>query len=136
MGPVKPDVDLAQAITADAVYVQAVSLINEKRYEEAIAQLDNALWAAGPHPDILTYLGFANRKLHKYDVAEGYYQAALSIAPKHRGALEYYGELKLERGNVAGAKAHLAQLETICGFGCHEADELRRWIKEAATSAG
>jgi tetratricopeptide (TPR) repeat protein len=136
LGPVKPDVDLAQAISADADYVQAVSLINEKRYEEAIAQLDNALWAAGPHPDILTYLGFANRKLHKYDVAEGYYQAALSIAPKHRGALEYYGELKLERGNVAGAKAHLAQLETICGFGCHEADELRRWIKEAGSSAG
>lgn len=136
MGPVAPDVVLAKALTADAIYVQAVSLINEKRYEEAIAQLDNALWAAGPHPDILTYLGFANRKLHKYDVAEGYYQAALSIAPKHRGALEYYGELKLERGNVAGAKAHLAQLETICGFGCHEADELRRWIKEAATSAG
>ncbi len=53
----------------DAIYVQAVGLINEKRYEEAIAQLDN-VWAAGRTPDILTYLGFANRKLHKYDVAE------------------------------------------------------------------
>ncbi|MVZ96512.1 tetratricopeptide repeat protein [Sphingorhabdus sp. IMCC26285] len=135
MGPVQPDIVLAQAIAADATYVQAVALINEKRYVEAIAELDKALWAAGPHPDILTYLGFANRKLHNYEEAEGYYQAALSIAPKHRGAIEYYGELKLERGNVVGAKAHLAQLETICGYGCHEADELRRWIKEAATSA-
>lgn len=135
LGPVKPDMELAQAMSADATYVQAVALINEKRYVEAIAELDKALWAAGPHPDILTYLGFANRKLHNYDEAEGYYQAALTIAPKHRGAIEYYGELKLERGNVTGAKAHLAQLETICGYGCHEADELRRWIKEAATSA-
>jgi tetratricopeptide (TPR) repeat protein len=135
LGPVKPDIHLAQAMSADATYVQAVALINEKRYVEAIAELDKALWAAGPHPDILTYLGFANRKLRKFDTAESYYQAALTIAPQHRGAIEYYGELKLEQGNVSGAKAHLAKLETLCGFGCHEADELRRWIKEAAISA-
>ena len=133
--PVTPNIRLAAAISADASFVTAVSLINEKRYDEAIAKLDGALWAAGPHPDILTYLGFANRKLKNYDAAEGYYQAALAIAPEHRGALEYYGELKLERGNVAGAKAHLARLESICGFGCSEADELRRWISEAKTSA-
>jgi tetratricopeptide (TPR) repeat protein len=130
-----PDIKLAEAKAADGTYVTAVSLINEKRYEEAITFLNDSRWAAGPHPDILTYLGFANRKLGRYDVAEGYYQAALGISPTHRGALEYYGELKLERGNVAGAKAHLAKLEAICGFGCNEADELRRWITEKAPSA-
>jgi tetratricopeptide (TPR) repeat protein len=130
-----PEIKLAEAKAADETYVTAVSLINEKRYDEAISYLQDARWAAGPHPDILTYLGFANRKLKRYDVAEGYYQAALAISPTHRGALEYYGELKLERGNVAGAKAHLAKLEAICGFGCNEADELRRWIKEKAPSA-
>ncbi len=135
LAPVAPDIRLAAAKSADAVYVSAVSLINEKRYEEAITQLDGALWAAGPHPDILTYLGFANRKLRKYDAAESYYQAALAIAPEHLGALEYYGELKLERGNVAGAKQHLAKLETLCSFGCYEADELRRWITEKVPSA-
>jgi tetratricopeptide (TPR) repeat protein len=130
-----PDIQLAEAKAADETYVTAVSLINEKRYEEAIAYLNDARWAAGPHPDILTYLGFANRKLGRYDVAEGYYQSALNISPTHRGALEYYGELKLDRGNVAGAKAHLAKLEAICSFGCSEADELRRWISEKAPSA-
>jgi tetratricopeptide (TPR) repeat protein len=130
-----PDLQLTDAKVADEIYVTAVSLINEKRYEEAIAYLQDARWAAGPHPDILTYLGFANRKLKRYVLAEDYYQAALAIAPQHRGALEYYGELKLERGNVAGAKAHLAKLEAICGFGCNEADELRRWISEKAPSA-
>ena len=130
-----PDIKLSEAKAADETYVAAVSLINEKRYEEAIAYLNDARWAAGPHPDILTYLGFANRKLKRFDVAEGYYQAALDIFPEHRGALEYYGELKLERGNVAGAKANLAKLEAICGFGCNEADELRRWIAEKAPSA-
>jgi tetratricopeptide (TPR) repeat protein len=129
-----PDVKLAEAKAADETYVTAVSLINEKRYDEAIAYLNDASWAAGPHPDILTYLGFANRKLGRYEMAEGYYQAALDIFPEHRGALEYYGELKLERGNVAGAKAHLAKLEAICGFGCNEADELRRLISEKLLS--
>lgn len=132
---VEPEVQLASADTLDATYVAAVGLINEHRYEAAIAKLDAALWAAGPHPDVLTYLGFANRKLKNYDVAETYYRDALAIAPAHRGALEYYGELKLERGDVAGAKAHLAKLEAICGFGCHEVDELRRWIAAGRSSA-
>ena len=35
-----------------------------------------ALWTAGPHPDVLTYLGFANRKLKHYDAAEAYYREA------------------------------------------------------------
>ncbi len=131
---VEPEVRLASAESLDATYVAAVSLINEHRYDAAIAKLDEALWAAGPHPDVLTYLGFANRKLKRYDRAEAYYRAALGIAPTHRGALEYYGELKLERGDVAGAKANLAKLEGICGFGCHEADELRRWIEERRAS--
>lgn len=132
---IEPEVRLAEAETLDTTYVAAVGLINEHRYEAAIAKLDAALWAAGPHPDVLTYLGFANRKLKRYDAAEAYYREALAIAPAHRGALEYYGELKLERGDVAGARAHLAKLEAICGFGCHEVDELRRWIAAGRASA-
>lgn len=132
---VEPEVRLASAETLDATYVAAVGLINEHRYEAAIAKLDAALWAAGPHPDVLTYLGFANRKMKRYDAAEAYYREALAIAPAHRGALEYYGELKLERGDFVGAKAHLAKLETICGFGCHEVDELKRWIAAGRSSA-
>lgn len=132
---VQPEVRLASAEALDATYVAAVGLINEHRYDAAIVLLDQALWTAGPHPDLLTYLGFANRKLGRYDQAEGYYRAALGIAPAHRGALEYYGELKLERGDLAGAKAHLAKLEAICGFGCHEVDELGRWIAEGRSSA-
>jgi tetratricopeptide (TPR) repeat protein len=132
---VEPEVRLAAAETLDATYVAAVGLINEHRYEAAIAKLDGALWAAGPHPDVLTYLGFANRKLKRYDAAEAYYREALAIAPSHRGALEYFGELKLERGDLAGARAHLAKLEAICGFGCHEVDELKRWIAAGRSSA-
>jgi len=116
------------AAAGDQAYVQAVGLINEKRYDEALASLDAARAAFGPHPDILTYQGYAWRKKGRFDRAEGYYQQALAIAPNHRGATEYYGELKVERGDQAGAKQMLAKLDRICAYGCAEAEELRRWI--------
>lgn len=119
----------------DRDYVSAVSLVNEGKYQPAVDTLERAVWRAGPHPDLLTYLGFANRKLKRFDVARGWYQEALAVAPTHRGALEYFGELKLETGDAAGAQAHLARLDRLCGFGCQQADELRRWIREAHQSA-
>ncbi len=112
----------------DRAYVTAVSLINEARYDEALTALDSARDALGPHPDILTYQGYTWRKKGQFDRAEGYYQQALAIAPEHRGATEYYGELKVERGDLAGARAMLARLDAICAYGCAEAEELRRWV--------
>lgn len=120
---------------ADTTYVLAVGLINEGRYGEAIGKLEAGLWSKGPDPDLITYLGFANRKLKRYEAARGWYETALAIAPNHLGAIEYYGELKLETGDVAGARAHLARLDTLCGFGCQQADELRLWLRGRAPSA-
>ena len=112
----------------DAAYVQAVSLINEHRYDDALASLARAEAAFGPHPDIITYQGYAWRKKGDFARAEVFYRQALAIAPDHRGATEYYGELKVERGDMVGARRLLARLDTICAFGCAEAEELRRWI--------
>jgi Flp pilus assembly protein TadD len=122
---------LLQANSGDAAYSAAVALINNGDYGMALVSLDKAALAFGPHPDILTYQGFANRKLGRFETAEGYYSRALAIAPDHLGAWEYYGELKVERGDMNGAKEHLAKLESLCSFGCYEADELRRWIDTA-----
>lgn len=116
------------AEAGDAAYLQAVGLINEKRYDAALTALEAARAAFGPHPDILTYQGYAWRKKGEFDRAEAYYRQALAVAPDHRGATEYYGELKVERGDLPGARAMLARLDRICAFGCAEAEELRRWI--------
>ena len=124
----QPPLLFASTAGGDHAYLDAVGLINEHRYPEAIASLERAKAAFGAHPDILTYLGFANRKLHRYDLAEHYYRQALAAEPKHKQATEYYGELMVERGNMTEAKALLAKLDSICTFGCFEADELRQWI--------
>jgi tetratricopeptide (TPR) repeat protein len=120
----------ASTQSGDTAYLEAVRLINEHRYQDALVSLEKARAVFGAHPDILTYIGFANRKLGRFDVARNYYLQALAVAPQHKGATEYYGELLVERGNMAGAKAILARLDKICTFGCAEADELRLWIKD------
>ena len=124
--PVLPQALSRQA--GDLVYGEAVGLINEHRYDAALAALRKAGLAFGPHPDVLTYLGFTYRKLGDRDRAQAFYRQALEIAPDHRGVLEYFGELKVERGDFAGARANLARLDQVCRFGCYEAEELRRWI--------
>ena len=123
-----PSLLLVDPAHGDRSYVQAVRLINEGRYQDALAALKTAQQAFGPHPDVLTYVGYTYRKLHQYDTAEAYYRKALAIAPNHVGATEYYGELMVLRGDMAGARRMLAKLETVCNFGCVETEDLRRWI--------
>lgn len=119
---------MASSRFGDSQYIAAVALINERRYAAAITALEASQQVFGAHPDILTYLGFANRKLGRFDIAESYYRAALAVAPGHRGATEYFGELMVERRDLAGARRMLAVLDEQCRFGCTEAEELRAWI--------
>ena len=118
----------------DAAYLDAVRLINIGSYDEALAQLRDAEAVFGPHPDVLTYIGFANRKAGNYEQATRFYSAALALQPEHIGANEYLGEYYVELGDMKAAHAQLAKLEDICDFGCAEADELRRWIETAEQS--
>jgi Flp pilus assembly protein TadD len=133
-GSAKPSASLTAPMlfagpkAGDAAYSKAVALINEHRYDAALATLGEAQAVFGPHPDILTYEGYAWRKKGDWTRAESYYRQALAIAPKHRGATEYYGELKVERGDLPGARKMLASLDAICAYGCAEAEELRLWI--------
>ena len=119
----------------DGAYVRAVSLINEQRWDEALASLDKAETALGPHPDILTYKGYVWRRKGDWARAEDFYQQALALDPSHRGATEYYGELKVLKGDMSGARAMLARLDATCTYGCAEAVELKLWIDHGGDPA-
>ena len=125
----------AGAAAGDVAYSTAVSLINQHRYDDALAELQRAQAVFGPHPDILTYQGYVWRHKGDWARAEDYYRQALAIAPDHRGATEYYGELKVLKGDMAGARAMLAKLDGVCTFGCAEAEELRLWIDHGGDPA-
>lgn len=121
-------------VKVDTDYTKAVALIKAKQYRQALPLLQKAAGKDAKNADIQNYLGYANRKLKNMKTALKYYQAALKINPKHRGANEYLGELYLETGQLAKAEQRLKVLDDACFFGCEEYTELKEKI--AAYKAG
>ena len=87
-------------------------------------------------------LGFSYRKSGNLDEAAKHYDKALGLDPKHKGALEYQGELFLMLGDKGAAEENLEKLDKICWLGCEELDELRTairkfspWLNETGATA-
>ena len=112
-------------------YYKAVKLINKKSYEAAIDNLLKAEKTNKKDADIYNYLGFSYRKMGNLDKAAQYYDKALKISPKHKGALEYQGELFLQLGRLADAKQNLEEIQRICWLPCDEEKQLKEAIKLA-----
>ncbi len=98
-------------------YRAAYALIYDKAdYEAGIAAL-RALGYDG-HPDVATLLGYASRKLGRYDDAKAWYERALAADPNHAATWSYYGMWQAEQGNVLKAKEDLKKVRLICGTDC------------------
>lgn len=109
---------------------QARASIKADRYDQAIQQLQAANETSSA--DWNNLLGYSLRKKQPPDLvgAEKYYQAALKIDPEHRGALEYYGKLKLINNDLPGAESLLARLDKACTFGCEQYSDLKEAIQK------
>jgi Flp pilus assembly protein TadD len=118
-------------IKSDPVWLtEARASIKAEKYNQAIQQLQAA--NEKNSADWNNLLAYSLRKKQPSDLAgaEKYYQAALKIDPEHRGALEYYGELKLINNDLPGAEALLARLNKACTFGCEEYSDLKAAIQK------
>ncbi|NRF70233.1 tetratricopeptide repeat protein [Aquincola sp. S2] len=75
-------------------------------------------------------MGYSMRKAKSpdYPAAERYYNEALRIDPKHRGALEYSGELYLVLGDLPKAEERLSALDKACFLPCDEHKELKKAV--------
>ncbi len=75
-------------------------------------------------------MGYSLRKGPAPDVAaaEKFYNEALRLDPKHRGALEYSGELYLMTGDLAKAEERLATLDKVCRLPCEEYTDLKQAV--------
>lgn len=111
-------------------YGKAVTLIKAGKYQSAIPLLEKAAAKDPKNADVQNYLGYSHRKLKRFDVALKHYHAALRIAPKHRGANEYLGELYLQTGKLAKAEERLEVLDSACFLGCEEYSELKKAIAD------
>jgi len=113
-------------------YHAAYALIYDKDdYQDGITALraldhDN-------NADVATLLGYANRKLGRYDDAKYWYDKALAADPKHALTWSYYGMWHAEQGNVLKAKDDLEQVRLICGTECKEYVALKEVIDGSRT---
>ncbi len=131
-----PSSDPPQSAPANPDYAKAAELIEVQKFAEALPLLRKAEAAAPDSADVHNYLGYALRNLKQYDAALKHYGIALRIAPKHRGANEYLGELYLVLGDLAKAEERLAVLDKACLFGCEEYTELKDAIAAYKAKAG
>ncbi|SNX27692.1 Tetratricopeptide repeat-containing protein [Polynucleobacter meluiroseus] len=122
--------DTAPIASDPAWLTEARASIKAEKYDQAIKQLQSANDTSSA--DWNNLLGYSLRKKRPPDLAgaEKYYEAALKIDPNHRGALEYYGMLKLINNDLPGAEALLARLKKVCTFGCEEYSDLKEAVQK------
>jgi tetratricopeptide (TPR) repeat protein len=82
-------------------YVGGIAVLRAMGYD------DNA--------DVATLIGYASRKLGRYDDAKYWYDKALAADPNHALTWSYYGMWQAEQGNLLKAKDDLEKVHMICG---------------------
>jgi tetratricopeptide (TPR) repeat protein len=109
-------------MTDDQIYYSGYWLARTGQYAEAIEILNKA---AVKNERILTYIGFATRKLGDHDAAMELYSRALAMNPNYTVARAYMGEAYIAKGKIAMAREQLAEIATRCGTSCAEYGELK-----------
>jgi tetratricopeptide (TPR) repeat protein len=113
-------------------YLRARALIMDGRYEAGIAAL-HAL-EHDDHPEIANYIGYASRKLGRYDESKFWYEKALAADPRHVRTWSYYGMWHAEQGNRLMALDYLEKVRLICGnTSCEEYTKLKGVIEGTVT---
>ena len=113
----------------DPRYTEAVTAIKAKEYGKAVPLLQDVVSRDAANADAYNWLGYATRKNGNPTGAIPYYEKALAIDPKHRGAHEYIGEAYLMLGDIAKAKRHLAALDSLCWLPCEEYRDLKKAVQ-------
>lgn len=106
----------------------ARTLIAQKQWGAAVDELKKVSDTGSA--DWNNLMGYSLRKglPPDYAGAEKFYNEALRIDPKHRGALEYSGELYLITGDLPKAEQRLAALDKVCTLPCEEYTDLKKSV--------
>ena len=92
----------------------------KENYDDALKDLEVYVYENPQNSHAWNFIGFASRKLGKYEDAELYYNTGLEISPNHEGILSYQGELFLQTGRYELALENLEKLTDLCNFNCTE----------------
>ena len=147
--PAAVALSLALGITASAAMSagrqpdpRAAALVAEGRAQLAAGQPDAAIssfeaaLAVDPgYTAVYLELGNAARAQGLQGKAIHYFREALARDPKNLAALSGEGKAMVEKGAVEKAKRNLAQLQSLCGGSCSEAQQLAAAIQSRPQSA-
>lgn len=100
-------------------------------FKGALAELAPML-RSNPNADVHNLMGFSLRKTGDHKQALAHYRKALDLDAKHKGALEYLGELYVETNQIDKAKEIAARLKKLCPQGCEELTDLEKALAGAA----
>jgi tetratricopeptide (TPR) repeat protein len=115
-------------MTDEQVYYSGYWLARTGQYAEAIQMLNKA---AVKNERVLTYIGFATRKLGDHDAGMGFYTRALAMNPNYTVARAYMGEAFIAQGRIDAAREQLSEIATRCGTTCAEYSELKLELTKA-----
>jgi tetratricopeptide (TPR) repeat protein len=94
-------------------FAAARKLMLDGQYEAGLSALRNL--GSDKHPEVASYIGLAHRKLGRNEEAKSWYDKALAADPKHLQTLAFSGVLRVEQGDLAGARMDLQKIGVICG---------------------
>jgi cytochrome c-type biogenesis protein CcmH/NrfG len=117
-----------KASSRSSDYRNAVKAIKKQDYSSAVDLLEQVVAKNPDDADAWNQMGFSLRNMQQFEDAFAAYEKALEIDPKHKGALEYLGELYLMTGQPGMAKAQLEKLDAACFLSCRELRLLKKRI--------
>jgi tetratricopeptide (TPR) repeat protein len=117
----------------DPDFAAGKKLIAAGDWTGAITALTPAALRDSRNADLQAHLGYAYRRLRRFDAAFRHYEQALTLNPRHRGAHGHIGEAFLAAGQPERAQEHLAALARICLVPCEEHDGLKAAIAAYTT---
>lgn len=122
-------------MTDEELFYAGYWLAKNGQYQQA---LDYLTLAGRKDERVLTYIGYATRKLGRVDEALPFYQQALAANPNYVVARAYLGEAFLTKGEPGKARAELGEIAERCGAACPAYVDLKGHIAdyEAAASKG
>jgi len=113
-------------------YEHARALIFDGQYEAGIAAM-RAL-DHDDNPEVANFIGYASRKLGRYEDSKFWYEKALAADPNHVRTWSYYGMWHAEQGNKLKAEEYLEKVHLICGnTTCEEYIKLKGVIEGTMT---
>lgn len=69
---------------------------------------------------VANLLGYCNRKLGNYKLAQVWYERSLKADPNHVKTWQYYGMWQIEQGNREQAQYHLEKIAELAGVDSEE----------------